>query len=207
MPAPARTRPAHILFLALIVAGCFTLGCLAQPSPTQPNATANETGFGFRPGPAGDVSGEPQGLTFSDVTNRLGDMGPDTGNDPASNASAPAQVLYVHGIRLNEKGDAAIWTLAVRYGNQTSIVTYDLLGRHTAPWKGEVRWKEIQLDSIVPPEALFARNQAAITPDQGGNLTVTRDLVLSDDTYTLTLTAPGSRKVLTFNATTGEQLK
>jgi len=205
MPAPARTVPAHILFLAIIIAGCFTLGCVAQPS-AQPNTAANGTSFGFRPATAGTVSGEPQGVPFGDVTNSLGDMEPGTGNDPASNASSPAQLLYVHGIRLNEKGEAASWTIAIRSGNQTSIVTFDPQGRHTSPWKGEVRWKEIRLDSIVPPETLFVRNPAAITPDQGGNLAVTRDLVLSDGTYTLTLTAPGSRKVLTFNATTGEQL-
>jgi len=189
--------------IILVVAGCLTLGCTAQPSPVQPNATVNDTGPGFQPATAGAVSGEPQGIAFSDVLTSLADMGPGAG--PASNTTSQVQVLYVHGIRLNEGGGAASWTIAIRSGNQTSIVTYDPLGRHITLWKGEVYWHEIQWDSIIPPETLFVQNQAIIT--QGGNLTVTRDLVLSDGTYTLTLTSPGSSRILTFNATTGEQLK
>jgi len=203
-------RPASSPFIVfftvvLVLAGCFTMGCsTTQQSVSQPNETHKGIDLGFRPGP---VSGEQQALSFGDVTADLAGLVPETGGSSATNASEDNRILYIRGNNLNENGDAKSWTIAVRHNNKTSLVTYDQRGRSIVAWAGDFPQGEIKIDSIISPGDLFLKNRAAIIRDTGNNQTVSQDLILSMNNYTLTQSGGGTKRVMVFDATTGALIR
>ena len=108
----------------------------------------------------------------------------------------------IRGNKLNENGDAKSWTFAVRHNNRTSMVTYDQHGQKSLPGPGTSPG-EIKIDSVISPGDLFLKNRAAIIRDPGNNLTVSQDLVLSMNNYTLTQYGGGTKRVMIFDAKTG----
>jgi hypothetical protein len=203
-------RPASSPFIVfftvvLVLAGCFTMGCsTTQPPVPQPNETPKGTDFGFRPGP---VSGEQQALSFGDVAADLTSSVLNADNSSAINASEGNRILYIRGNKLNENGDAKSWIFAVRHNNRTSMVTYDQKGRYIVAWAGDFPLGEIKMDSIINPSDLFLKNRAAIIRDPGNNLTVSQDLVLSMNNYTLTRSEGETKRVMVFDATTGALIR
>ncbi len=203
-------RPAISPFIVfftvvLVLAGCFTMGCsTTQPPVSQPNETPKGTDFGFRPAP---VSGEQQALSFWEATADLAGLVPETGGSLAANASGGNQILYIRGNKLNENGDAKSWIVAVRHNNRTSMVTYDQYGRNIVAWAGDFPQGEIKIDSVISPGDLFLKNRAAIIRDTGNNQTVSQDLVLSVNNYTLTQSGGGTKRVMVFDATTGALIR
>jgi len=203
-------RPAISPFIVfftvvLVLAGCFTMGCSTnQPSVPQPNETPKGTDFGFRPGP---ISGEQQALSFGEVTADLAGLVLNADNSSATNASEDNRILFIRGNNLNENGDAKSWTFAVRHNNRTSMVTYDGKGRNIVAWAGDFPQGEIKMNSVISPGDLFLKNRAAIIRDQGKNLTVSQDLVLSMNNYTLTQSGGGTKRVMIFDAMTGALIR
>ncbi|MDO9323533.1 MAG: hypothetical protein Q7T80_01095 [Methanoregula sp.] len=200
MRSPNRKHRVVFISLMLVLVGCFIMGCSTQTPSPQPNETKNITDFGFR---AETVSPEQQAINFTEVAANLVDLRFDTDHYTAVNASPNNHILYIRGNNLNENGVAEIWTCAIRHNNKTSIVTYDRHGRNVVDWTGIFTQQEIQMDSIITPEDLFLKNRAAIIRDTEKNLTVSRNLVLSADNYTLTISGDGENRVLEFNAKTG----
>jgi hypothetical protein len=200
MRSPNHKHLAVFIPLILVLVGCFIMGCSTQTPAPQLNETKNSTDFGFRPE---TVSPERQVLSFGEVAANLVDLRFDVGNDTAVNASPNNHILYIRGNNLNENGVAEIWTCAMRHNNRTFIVTYDRHGRNIVDWTGDFTQREIQMDSIITPEDLFLNNRAAIIRDQEKNQTVSRDLELSMDNYTLTISGDGAKRVLVFDAKTG----
>jgi hypothetical protein len=74
-------------------------------------------------------------------------------------------------------------------------------------WKGAFPREEILLDSVLPPADLFQKNGPEIFRNITDNRSVSRDLVLSGNTYTLTLFGGRDRRVLVFDAATGALMK
>lgn len=201
MRTPARKHLAVFFSLMMVLAGCFIAGCSTKMPHSQLNGTTQKsTDIGFRPGV---LSRNQQALSFEETMADLVNIRFDSKNDSAVNASPENQILYARGIDLNDKGEAKIWTFAVRHNNKTSIVTFDQHGRNIVAWTGNFPQREIQLDSVITPEDLFLKNRAAIISDQEEDLTVTRDLVLSMDNYTLVISGNGVKRVLVFSVKTG----
>jgi hypothetical protein len=201
MRSPNHNHLAVFILLMLVLVGCFLMGCSTQTPAPQLNETNNSIGFVFRPE---TVSPERQALSFREVAADLVNLQLDAGNDTAVNASLKNHILYIRGNNLNENGVAETWTCAVRHNNKTSVVTYDRHGYKTIiDWTGDFTQREIQMDSIITPEDLFLKNRAVIIGDPGKNLTASRDLVLSMDNYTLTISGDETKRVLVFDAKTG----
>jgi hypothetical protein len=200
MHRPARKHLAVFISLMLLLASCFISGCSKETPPSQLNETTKSSNLGFRPD---IISHEHQALNFTKTVTDLVNIRFDTKNDNAVNAPRKNQILYVSGAGLNDKGEAKSWTFAVRYNNRTSIVTYDQHSRSIVDWTGNFSQREIELDSVIMPEDLFTKNRAAIIRDQEDALTMSRDLVLSMDNYTLTISGTGIKRVLVFDAETG----
>jgi hypothetical protein len=201
MRSPNHKYLAVFIPLMLVLAGCFLMGCSTQTPAPQLNEANNSVGFVFRPE---TVSPEQQALSFRDLAADLVNLQLDAGNDTVVNASPKNHILYIRGNNLDENGVAETWTCAMRHNNRTSIVTYDRHGYKTIiDWAGDFNQRGIQMNSIITPEDLFLKNQAVIIRDPGKNLTASRDLVLSMNNYTLTISGDGTKRVLVFDAKTG----
>ncbi|WP_321505512.1 hypothetical protein [uncultured Methanoregula sp.] len=205
MHKPGGTHLTIFFTIALVLAGCFIMGCSSTPPAMQPNKTPAGTDFGFRPVTA--LPDDQQALSFKESTADLAGLYLDAGSRSAPNTSPGNQILYIRGNNLNANGDARSWTFVVRHNNRTSLVTYDLQGRKISEWMGNFSRKEIQLDSIIPPDELFLKNRPAIIGDTKENLTESRDLVLSMDSYTLTVSGRDAKRILVFDAKTGIPLR
>ena len=188
-------------FVVMLVLGsCLTPGCSTQQPALNESHTATNTGFRFLP--TGSVSGEPQALSFKNVTRQLEGVMLDGGNSSAVNTTPSKEILYIRGNELDENGQARSWVFVVRHANRTSLVTFDRQGMSLAAWRGRFPQRDIKLDSIILPEDLFVKNRALLTQDPGDYRTISRGLVLSMDRYTVTTSGTVNR-ILVFNATTG----
>ncbi|MHB8164981.1 MAG: hypothetical protein ACYDDV_11710 [Methanoregula sp.] len=201
MSTTARKHLAVFFSLILVLATCFTIGCSTQPPDSPQKEARTVVDFGFR---TETTTQEQQAmLSFREITADLTNLQFDTGSDSAVNTTLKNQILFARGIGLDAEGKTVSWTFAVRHNNSTSIVTYDPQGRTIVAWTGIFPQKEIQMDAIITPEDLFLKNRVAIIRNTGENLNESRDLVLSMDNYTLTISGKGATRVMVFDAKTG----
>jgi hypothetical protein len=92
----------------------------------------------------------------------------------------------------------------VQFENTTSLVTYDRQGMNRVNWSAGFSGKEIHIDQIISPGKIFDQNREAISGMSQANGTISRQLVLEGDNYTLTLSGQGAApQVLVFDAATG----
>nr|WP_321350316.1 hypothetical protein [uncultured Methanoregula sp.] len=199
MYAPDRIRVIAFFTLMLVLAGCLSAGCTAPVAVQGQNETGNGTDLGFRPV---TVSGERAAISFREATAALSDLVPGAGNRSASNSSDP-KILYVRGTALDRNGDAASWIFVVQDNNRTSIVTAEQKGTTLSEWRGAFSRQEIRMESVISPADLFRKNGPAIFLNEQENQTLSRDLVLSMNNYTLTIAGKGEKRVLVFDAGTG----
>jgi hypothetical protein len=199
MYAPDRIRAIALFTVVLVLAGCLSAGCTAPVAVQGQNGTVNGTDLGFRPV---NISGERAAISFWEAGAALSDLIPGAGNRSALNSS-DTRILYVRGTGLDRNGDAASWIFVVQNNNRTSIVTAEQKGTTLSEWKGAFPRQEIPVESVISPADLFRKNGPAIFQNEKDNQTISRDLVLSMNNYTLTIAGKGEKRVLVFDAGTG----
>jgi hypothetical protein len=112
-------------------------------------------------------------------------------------------VYYLLSHDVDSAGNASSWLFGVYQGNGTVLLIYDRTGWKINPWNATLPKEEILLDGVVPPGTLFTRNKNSIIPAASPAVPESRDLVLKEGVYTLTIRSGSTSRILTFNAATG----
>jgi hypothetical protein len=112
-------------------------------------------------------------------------------------------IQMVSGENLDDTGNASSWLFIVRYQNKTKFVTYDRDGETILDWSGGYPREEVFPNQVVSPGTLFDQNRDSIFKTPQAISTESRRLVLSGDTYTLTIRGRDSSRILVFDAKTG----
>ena len=180
--------------------GCLSLPFFGQPSQKTP---APPVDIGFTSGIAGNISGEAPLYSFDEAMANLAQINFTSGAKSPANETRNTSILYIMGTGLDTDANAKSWIFAVQFENTTSLVTYDNQGMSRVNWSAGFSGKEIHIDQIISPGKLFDQNQEAISGMSQANSTVSRQLVLEGDNYTLILSGQGASRILMFNATTG----
>ena len=150
-----------------------------------------------------NISSSQPMYSFKDVTKRLKEITFENNNGSISNTSQDMHILYVSGKKMDESGEATSWVFAIRHGNLSSMVTYDKNGETVLDWPTVFTGQEIDLNQIVFPDELFRINKVLLSDQQNGSIDISRELVLADSNYTVTLTSEGKIQVLQFDAKLG----
>jgi hypothetical protein len=138
-------------------------------------------------------------LGFREVAATLAGLDLSSGNRSASRTPAGKELLFVRGLGIDSSGGAQSWIFAIRENNKDYLVTYDRRGQTIAAWNGAASSRDMATDSIITPDQLVRKNAAAIFDSPA----VSRDLVLMNESYTITLTGPTGTRALVFDARTG----
>ncbi len=122
-------------------------------------------------------------------------------------SGAQLPVYYLYSRDMDRAGNAMSWLFGVRQGNGTVLLIYDRTGWKINPWNATLPSEEIRLEQIVPPGTLFARNTEAISGKAASSPGESRELVLKQGVYTLTIRSGSTSRILMFNAITGGQIQ
>lgn len=212
------SRTAAFFFVIMLVLGsCFVAGCSSLPSPDNgsntpapaaPQQKKENAGLGGQ-APAGASAPASQRYPFDDAaagilaTDIFDDaskmtVSDENGNASVGNFSFEKHIKYVHGVDLDEKGDARSWAFIVDHGSKYSIVSYTNKVIAISDSPGSMAGTEIIPDQILSPRKLFEKNHDLIS----GTVT-SRDLSLEGGNYTITLTGQNMNRILIFDAKTG----
>ena len=186
--------------LVLVLAGCLTAGCSFLPFFSPQTKEIPKINVGFT---STNFSPSRNAYSFDDVTGRFAGVALDAGNGTQTNTTEEKHILYIRGTGVDETGAADSWMFAVRYGNRTSLVTYDSRGETVSDGSAGFNGQEIFLDQIVTPPLLLDRNSAAIFRTQPENSSESTELELWGGNYTLTIAGQNKTRVLIFDAKTG----
>ena len=119
----------------------------------------------------------------------------------ADYGKVPVYYLLAHDV--DSAGNASSWLFGVYQGNGTVLLIYDRTGWNINPWNAKLPAEEIMLDGVVPPGRLFSQNKESIFPAVSPAVPESRDLVLKEGVYTLTIRSGSTSRILMFNAATG----
>ena len=117
--------------------------------------------------------------------------------------SSNITIHYIRGITIDTEGRATKWAFGIRYGNQSTLLYYDVSGWQWIPWQGEFPGQEIRNGSFTPPKDLVRKNIGILfgsTPEQKDQIQL---LELGNGIYTITLNRQEKQQILLFDATTG----
>jgi hypothetical protein len=195
-------RAAYVLFITvLIVAAGFIVSYGIFPffGPKTP-VTTNSINIGFT---SNNHSYEPTLYNFQRVAARVDAISFENNNKTGLNITYDTRIMYILGENLNENADAASWMFAIRHGNQTSVINFDRSGESIVDWPSEFPGQEIQMDQIILPQELFYRNKALIFNGDQDNITLSKELALTGNNYTLTLSGNDKKRILQFDAQSG----
>jgi hypothetical protein len=194
-------RAAYVLFMILLIAAvCIIAGYGIFPGFGPKTEIQKSINIGFT---SENISNGPPLYNFEDVAARINEIGLENGNKTTVNATQDRQILYIRGKNLNEAADAGSWMFAIHYENQSSVVTFDRYGESVVNWPSEFPGQEIALDRIKTPKELFNQNSALIFFGEQDNVTVSRELTLTGNNYTLTAISNDKVRILRFNAQSG----
>ncbi len=193
------TRCAFFI-LVLVMAVCVSAGCSFLPFSSSNNKEISKINAGFS-----SINSSPSHNTYSfdEVTGRLASLSLDSGNGTLTNATEINHVTYIRGSGLDETGAADSWMFAIRYGNRTSLVTYDSRGETISDGVSGFNGQEIFLDRIVSSAVLFNKNRDTIFRMQTEKSPGSMELELWGGNYTLTITGQDKTRILIFDAKTG----
>jgi hypothetical protein len=194
---------ATIVFLAilLIIALYVAIGSNYLPFFGQSaKETPKKINIGFT---SYNISSSSLMYNFEDVAKRVKEIEFDNSSGTSQNTTQDLHIQYISGRNMNETGEAASWMFAIRHGNISSVATFDRYGETVVDWPAGFPGQEISLDQIVPPKELFDRNRALLFSPPEDNITVSRDLTLTGNNYTITITGHGKIRVLEFDAKSG----
>ncbi len=185
---------AFVVIVAVILA--FAIFPLINRSQEQ---SSDKINIGFT---TQNVSYAPGLLSFESVTKRIESVSFDNNE---TNVSTPADlhILYISGTGVDESGNAVRWMFAVKHRNTSSVVTYDKNGESVVSWPSQLTGQEINLHDILSPGELFKKNEALLSGMQQNSGAILRELSLSGNNYTISLSIPGKTQVLQFDAKSG----
>jgi hypothetical protein len=112
-------------------------------------------------------------------------------------------VYYLISRDLDRSGNASSWLFGVHQDAGTVLLMYDRSGWKINPWNATLPSEEIVMNRVVPPGTLFSRNKGVIFNTSSPSGPESRDLVLKQGVYTLTIRSGSSSRTLMFDATTG----
>ncbi len=112
-------------------------------------------------------------------------------------------VYYLYGRDVDSSGNASAWLFGVRQAAGFELLMLDRTGWKVIPWNATLPSEEIVLDQVVPTGTLFSNNKDALSNTTSTSMSTSRNLVLKQGVYTLTITSGNESRTLTFNATTG----
>jgi hypothetical protein len=137
---------------------------------------------------------QPELFSFNDANQRAVDylIG-------SSNQSSDTEICYILGRGVDENGNAPSWMYGVRHPGGTSLLVYDKSGWSMIPWTGALPVERIDPDTIVPLAKLMYDNLDLLGTGAG----LARQVELSDNTYTISVSDNNEMRIFLFNATTG----
>jgi hypothetical protein len=219
-----------LVLASCFIAGCSSLPFPSEtPAPAVTSAVAS-TGQGTTDAAVQESAALSQRYAFEDILENLNDLNLDikqpgssfemqetTGSEmPGENISGSVpdsaitdgsgikQIKQVRGGNLDENGDAASWTLIVESGGKVSIVSFSHQGTTYTGSPGTINLPEINPDQIISPKKLFEKNRDLIFSPGKTGTSLTRDISLVANNYTVTIADKrGPSEILTFDATTG----
>ncbi len=170
--------------IGLLLVLCFFCACTSQTPPQTANETALPTTAQAGNGgltQINTVSHPPVSLGYADMRLR---------NEMKSYGDAVGKlhVYFIEGNDIDAAGNAASWVFGVGSSPDNTMIEFDGNTWTTTRYGGSLPSEEIFLTGIVDPAGLFAQNQQAIAAGSPAGSPVTRNLVLSDGVYTLTVT-------------------
>lgn len=115
-------------------------------------------------------------------------------------------VYYLISKNIDETGNAQSWLFGARQQNETLLLTYDRTGWSKNTWNAMLPSEEILLSQIIAPENLFIQNKGVIFSSKSSSIIESRNLVLQQGIYTLTINSGNTSRTLRFNATTGKMM-
>lgn len=190
-----RVAYVNVIFsILLVLACCFITGCTDSSQQEQKKANI---GVSFD-----NTPDEARNYSFEEVISSiyLAPFDP-TAYEPLH--PDETHILMVSGENLNDKGNASSWMFIVQYQNTTKFVTYDQYGETILDWSGGYPREEVFPNQVVSPGTLFDQNRDSIFKTPQAISTESRRLVLSGDSYTLTIRGRDSSRILVFDAKTG----
>jgi hypothetical protein len=195
------------LMIILLVAGLIAISalfvnlilcsdCLPFGGQAQQQTTGLPAGS---PGVPGNLTDETPGYySFEDAF-----LGLEKSPDLAGDHNSSFQISYIQGQNVNEKGRAARWLFETKSTGGTDMRVFDSNGAAVIPWNVTDATENINTDAIISPSVLFNQSRSAILQNGSFSSAQARDIELTGNVYTLTITSATRQTVLRFNATTG----
>jgi len=192
-----------LTLMVLLLAGLTF--CSACTSQSEQNQTSQQnltpvTDAGIVP-----LHGTPAAavVRFDDAVNQL--------EERESLAAAPnsssSGIYFILGAGLDDSGNAHQWIFGLTNGSVPELQVVDPTGWTVIPYSGSLPAEQIVPLTIVSPDKLFTMNGAAIRGDVRSGSPEQRSLDLRNGTYTITIAAGSTSRVLMFNATTGDAIE
>ena len=163
---------------------------------TGPETKKPEVNVGLSQVPTQEIS---PSITFDEAIQAFGEY------SRTSGSAEKFPVYYLFSRDVDAAGNASSWLFGVRQENGTALLMYDRTGWKINPWNATLPEEEIVLSQVIPPGTLFARNKEVLSGASSPSIPESRDLVLKEGTYTLTIRSGNTSRTLMFNATTGKE--
>lgn len=194
-----RTNIPIIFVLLVLLALLSGTGCVSQTSPGQvsqsPEGQAPRQDVTIsRP----SVLAETGRISFDEAKARLTDYRLNVLNEYGNGT----RVNYLRSRDLDEYGNATGWIFGVYTGQEAEFLMFDRIGWITIP-NATIPRDEIDLDTVISPGVLFAKNKAILSENISSSVPEQRDLELQQGRYKLTIISGSTGRTLAFNATTG----
>lgn len=188
-------------FIVLVVAIIVVIGgnplSFFNPSP---QTTHSKVDVGFV---VLKESDEFEGINFENVIPNVQYIGINREESTSDNTTETTHIQMIRGYKLDATGNASSWIFIVRQPELVSLVTYDRSGEKVNTWQGGYPEKEIIISQIITPRKLFEKNREQIFKTPLAITTESRELVLTEGNYYLTITGQGKTRDLVFDAKTG----
>ena len=120
-----------------------------------------------------------------------------------SGSAENVPVYYLISKGVDGSGNASSWMFGVYQENRSVLLVYDRTGWSINPWNVTLPQEEIPMNTVLPPSELFKRNTEALSNLSAPQSPESRELILKEGVYTLTLRSGSTTRALMFNATTG----
>lgn len=187
-----------VMFLTIFA---LTAGCSSLPVPGPSTADSHDkidVGFSSTPASSTHVT-----YGFDRFLSKVSSPQSADVRNLSVNATPDRHFLYIRGVQMDESGNAESWMAVVREGNITSMIFYDKFGERISGTGTNDNLPVIPMDRILTPAQLFNQNRNIVfnKPRDVGPGPMT--LELTDRSYTLTIPARNTTRILKFDALTG----
>jgi len=193
--------------IILVLAFCFCSACLSLPSQK-----ATVPGTIQVPAPTIASPLVTPGIAQITQDSGTGPMSLDRaivileGHNPEAEKDTDFEkVVYrLQGKDLDESGNAGSWVFTTSLNDSVQMIMIDGSGQNSVPTGSIGETGPIAFDTIMQPSALFSKNKQVISPADLSAAGIRRDLELSGNVYSVTITSGSTIKVYRFDAKTGD---